>query len=181
MKHAGPAALRSLETLLVKLRGLPGLIEKKPGIFYVKSKAYLHFHEDPAGLFADARLMSDEFERFPVNTKKQQESLFKQLVQRRTKPLLQGHLQQQGDQSLHGLGPKSTLALAQIGIRSLEELRRRDVYQVYKLLKENAPGTSLNFMYALIGAVEGRHWLEVQRQDRTEILRRLDDMGLAPK
>jgi hypothetical protein len=83
MKHAGPAALRSLETLLVKLRGLPGLIEKKPGIFYVKSKAYLHFHEDPAGLFADAKLGSGEFQRLPVNTRPEQEWLLKCVVQER--------------------------------------------------------------------------------------------------
>jgi hypothetical protein len=75
MKHAGQATLRSLEELLAKLRVLPGLVERKPGIFYVKAKAYLHFHEDPSGVFADARLGGDEFERFPVNTKPEQESL----------------------------------------------------------------------------------------------------------
>jgi hypothetical protein len=75
MKHAGPASLSSLEAFLVKLRALPGLVERKRGIFYVKSKAYLHFHEDPAGVFADAKLGGDEFERFPVNTRQEQEFL----------------------------------------------------------------------------------------------------------
>jgi len=83
MKHAGSATLDSLRELLAGLRALPGLIEKKPGIFYVKSRAYLHFHEDPAGVFADARLSGDEFERFPVNTKREQESLLKSVAKNR--------------------------------------------------------------------------------------------------
>jgi DNA transformation protein len=36
-------------------------------------------------------------------------------------------------------------------------------------------------LYALIGAIEGRHWQEVKRERRTEILLRLDEMGLAPE
>jgi hypothetical protein len=80
MKHAGPATLMTLETLLEKLRVLPGLVEKKPGIFYLKSKAYLHFHEDPAGIFADVRLAGDDFERFAVNTIRQQGALL-ELIQ----------------------------------------------------------------------------------------------------
>jgi DNA transformation protein len=83
--------------------------------------------------------------------------------------------------SLPGFGPKSADALRRIGIDSLEELRARDVYDVYRQLKATAPGTSLNFLYALIAAREGSDWREVQKQQRTEILLRLDELGLAPK
>lgn len=55
MKHASQTALDALEPLLAELRGLPGLVEKSRGVFYRKSKAFLHFHEDPQGLFADLR------------------------------------------------------------------------------------------------------------------------------
>jgi hypothetical protein len=55
MKHAGPSALDALEPLLRRLRGLGGLREKSRGIFYLKSRAFLHFHEDPTGLYADIR------------------------------------------------------------------------------------------------------------------------------
>lgn len=84
-------------------------------------------------------------------------------------------------QLLPGFGPKSSQALTAIGIHSIQELKSRDLYDVYRQLKDMAPGTSLNFMYGLIAAVEGRDWRDVQRQDRTEILLRLDEMGLAPK
>ena len=79
MKHAGAATLSTLEPLLARLRVLPGLIEKKPGIFYVKSSAYLHFHEDPTGWFADVKLTGQEFDRFAVNTRQQQDALFKRV------------------------------------------------------------------------------------------------------
>jgi hypothetical protein len=67
MKHAGAAAFEALSDLLEGLRSRTALIERRPGIFYVGGKAFLHFHEDPAGLFADLRLASDWL-RFPVNT-----------------------------------------------------------------------------------------------------------------
>ncbi len=68
MKHAGPGALDALEPLLEELRLLNGLRETRRGVFYIKSRAFLHFHEDPAGFFCDIRLdPSAGFERFPVN------------------------------------------------------------------------------------------------------------------
>ena len=67
MKHAAAAALDTLSDLLESLRTLTALIERRPGVFYVGRKAFLHFHEDPVGLFADLRLGSD-WQRFPVNS-----------------------------------------------------------------------------------------------------------------
>ena len=68
MKHAGSDALDSLEPLIVRLRAIPGLKEKSRGVFYLKSRAFLHFHEDPKGLFADLRTADGkDFERFKVD------------------------------------------------------------------------------------------------------------------
>ena len=53
MRHALDEDLDRLEDLLVQLRTLPGLVEKKRGVFYRRGRAFLHFHEDPAGMFAD--------------------------------------------------------------------------------------------------------------------------------
>ena len=55
MKHASAAALDALEPLLAELRTVPGLVEKSRGVFYRKGRAFLHFHEDPKGLFGDIR------------------------------------------------------------------------------------------------------------------------------
>ena len=67
MKHATPAALDQLDALIAELRALPGLVEKSRGVFYRKSRAFLHFHEDPRGLFADVRDADGrDFERIDV-------------------------------------------------------------------------------------------------------------------
>ena len=65
MKHAGAGALDALCDLLESLRTRTPLVEKRPGTFYVKGKAFLHFHEDRAGLFADLRDGGDWL-RLPV-------------------------------------------------------------------------------------------------------------------
>jgi hypothetical protein len=67
MKHATAATLDGIEELLAALRAIPGLQEKARGVFYLRSKAFLHFHEDPAGLFADFRA-AGEWVRLPVDT-----------------------------------------------------------------------------------------------------------------
>jgi hypothetical protein len=60
VKHASQSTLDGLSELLDRLRSIEGLVEKRPGVFYRRSKAFLHFHEDPAGIFADLRLRSDD-------------------------------------------------------------------------------------------------------------------------
>ena len=71
MKHAGPQALDELEPILCEIRKLDGLTEKKRGTFYYRGDAMLHFHEDPAGFFADLKV-DGEFTRLAVNTKREE-------------------------------------------------------------------------------------------------------------
>ena len=78
MKHAGAAALDQLEDLLAKLRAQP-LKEPKRGTFYRDGSAFLHFHEDPEGMFADLKL-GGEFERFRVSTRKEQAELLRRVA-----------------------------------------------------------------------------------------------------
>ncbi len=59
MKHASAATLRRIPDLLGKLRALSGLRETKPGTFYRGGSAFLHFHEDPAGIFVDLKVDGD--------------------------------------------------------------------------------------------------------------------------
>lgn len=68
MKHAGAAALDRLDPLVADVRDLPGLRETSRGVFYRKGRAFLHFHEDPEGLFADLRNAAGaDFDRFDVS------------------------------------------------------------------------------------------------------------------
>lgn len=78
MKHAGPEALKAVADVLTTLRGVAGLKEKKLGVFYRGATAFLHFHEDPAGIFADLRSASD-WQRFPVNTRSERAALVREV------------------------------------------------------------------------------------------------------
>lgn len=56
MKHAGDRDLDRIEDVLAAIRKVGGVKERKRGIFYRGSVAFLHFHVDPAGLFADLKV-----------------------------------------------------------------------------------------------------------------------------
>jgi hypothetical protein len=74
VRHAGRDGLDQVEPFLEQLRTLSGLVERKRGVFYRKSKAFLHFHEDGSGLYADVKLTGD-FERFRVETDEERDFL----------------------------------------------------------------------------------------------------------
>ena len=82
---------------------------------------------------------------------------------------------------LKGFGPKSEEILAVVNVHSVEDFMAVDPYELYRRLKKEVKGTGLNSIYAIIGAREDIHWQEVSKTRKTEILLRLEDMGLAPK
>ncbi len=79
VRHATPAGLERISDLRAKLRGVNGLLERGPGVFYRRSRAFLHFHEDPTGMFADVRLAGDDFVRLRVTSRAEQASLLVQV------------------------------------------------------------------------------------------------------
>lgn len=81
---------------------------------------------------------------------------------------------------LNGFGPKSEEILAKVDIFTVEDFMAVDPYKLYKKIVP-MKGIGLNSIYAIIGARENLPWLEVAQTRKTEILIRLDDMGLAPK
>jgi len=82
---------------------------------------------------------------------------------------------------LKGLGPKSQQMLKQVGITDAQQFLAGEPFELYRLLKQQIPGVSLNMLYAILGAQENVPWQEIKKNRRTEILLRLDDMRLAPK
>jgi hypothetical protein len=85
VKHITVEGLDRIEDLLTSIRasirkiGTSGLKEKKRGIWYRKSNAFLHFHEDPAGIFADLKHDDGTFHRFAVNTAQERASFLAKL------------------------------------------------------------------------------------------------------
>ena len=78
MRHATPIVLDALEPLLAQLRHSDGVTERKRGVFYRRSVAFLHFHEDPAGFFADVRI-GPGWVRLPATTAADRRSLLRQV------------------------------------------------------------------------------------------------------
>lgn len=71
MKHAGDETLDRLDQdVLPAVRRLAGVKEKKRGVFYRGSQAFLHFHEDAAGIFADVK-GDNGWKRYSVTTKEE--------------------------------------------------------------------------------------------------------------
>lgn len=79
--------------------------------------------------------------------------------------------------ALRGLGPRSQALLASVGVTDEAGLRTADPFEVYLQVRRLHPDASLNLLYALIGAVEDRDWRAVAREERTSILRRLEELG----
>ncbi len=76
---------------------------------------------------------------------------------------------------LKGIGPKSEKCLNEIGVYSRQDLERLGPVKVFlKLKKECSSKPSLNFLYALVGAVEDRHWSEIAREERNRLLAELE-------
>jgi hypothetical protein len=80
MRHATAAALDRLDELLQQVRRRhPGLKERKRGAFYRGGQGWLHFHEDPTGLFADLKV-AGAWSRQPVNSTAERKALLGRLA-----------------------------------------------------------------------------------------------------
>jgi hypothetical protein len=75
MRHARDDDLDRIEPLLAQLRALDGLTEKNRGVFYRRSRAFLHFHADGDDTYADLRIEGDDFERSRATTTAEQRAL----------------------------------------------------------------------------------------------------------
>ena len=80
MRHVRAAALDALEPLLQRLRSRPALTERPRSVFYLKSRPFLHFHEDAAGLYADMKSSdAGDFVRSKIDGLQAQERLLARL------------------------------------------------------------------------------------------------------
>jgi len=77
--------------------------------------------------------------------------------------------------ALPNFGPKSKQMLAQAGIHTLAQLRELGSVRAYVRVKR-AGNASLNLLWAIEGALSGRHWQEVAKHDRLRLLLELEDV-----
>jgi DNA transformation protein len=77
---------------------------------------------------------------------------------------------------LPNFGPKSQQMLVQAGINTIEQLRELGAVRAYLQVKHSWKGASLNLLWAMEGALTGRHWQDVARNDRLRLLLELEDV-----
>ena len=76
---------------------------------------------------------------------------------------------------MKGLGPKSEEHLRRVRITTPAELRSVGAVQAFiALCEETDTKPSLNFLYALVGALENRDWRDVAKEDRGSLLAALE-------
>ena len=76
MARAEAEALQKLLPVLRQLREIKGVQETRPGIFYARRDAFIHFHDEGGALFADLKKAGGSgFDRYPLETPAQQRKL----------------------------------------------------------------------------------------------------------
>ncbi len=71
---------------------------------------------------------------------------------------------------LLNIGPKSAAWLRQVGIRTLEDLRRLGAVGAFLKVKKAGFRPSLNLLYALAGAERGCHWTALSAEDKNAMV-----------
>jgi len=76
---------------------------------------------------------------------------------------------------LKDLGPKSEKHLLEIGITTPEVLEKVGAVRAYiRLSKESRVKPSLNFLYAMVGALENQHWIDIANTEKGRLLMELE-------
>jgi len=73
------------------------------------------------------------------------------------------------------LGPKSQAMLAKAGIHTLADVQALGAVRAYVQTKAVWPKASVNLLWALEGALTGRHWQTVAQEDGVSLLMALED------
>ena len=75
-----------------------------------------------------------------------------------------------------GLGPASEKCLNQIGIYTCAGLRDIGAVRAFARLQQYSDKKpSLNLLYAMVGALENRHWASIAKTEKARLLMELDD------
>lgn len=76
---------------------------------------------------------------------------------------------------LKGLGPKSEKWLNDIGINTREDLEKAGPVRAFIMLKKRCDvKPSLNFLYAMTGALENKHWANIAKSEKDRLLIELE-------
>jgi len=73
-------------------------------------------------------------------------------------------------EKLQNIGPKSAAWLRQVGVRTLDDLKALGAVGVFMKVKRAGFRPSLNLLYALAGAEQGRHWATLSPEEKNALV-----------
>lgn len=77
--------------------------------------------------------------------------------------------------NLKGLGPKSSKYLNEVGVFTRSDLEKLGPVKAFiKLQSEAKIKPSLNFLYAMVGALADVHWTTIAQTEKSRLLLELD-------
>ena len=86
---------------------------------------------------------------------------------------------------LQGIGPKVAMMLVTSGIETPEQLKEVGAMEAYlRIIEAGLSIPHLSLLYALVGAVENRHWNEVAQNNKARLRAELEgllEMGVLAK
>ena len=82
---------------------------------------------------------------------------------------------------LLNLGEKSERMLAAAGIDTVAQLKQLGAVQAYLQVRDSGVPVSLNLLYALEGALSGRHWNRLPADVRESLLMAVDAADASPR
>ena len=73
--------------------------------------------------------------------------------------------------TLRNLGPKSAMMLAEVGIRTIGELRAIGAAKAYVRVRAvRSRGASVNLLWSMAAGLDGRGWQEVSAEEKESLL-----------
>lgn len=84
-------------------------------------------------------------------------------------------------EKLQNIGPKSAAWLRQVGVRSLDDLKKHGAVGAFLKVKKAGFRPSLNLLYALAGAERGCHWTALPTEDKEAMVVQVNEAEVAAK
>jgi hypothetical protein len=73
-------------------------------------------------------------------------------------------------EKIRNVGPKSAAWLRQVGVRTLDDLRRTGVVESFLKVKRAGFRPSLNLLYAMQGALDDCHWADLSEEVKANLV-----------
>lgn len=79
--------------------------------------------------------------------------------------------------TIASFGPIVRQWLADIGVRSLADLKTMGHIVAYRRVKERQPGASINLLWSFFGAVKNRDWLLLTTPEKDKLREELESLN----